>query len=105
MPPPLITNENPVNPLIPPGPPIRVQSTGVRPAVDALSDTGASAVLALHTSGGTAVFAASDAAGVGIEAHGGRLAGLFKGNMEVTGNITLTGPTSDITLTNEDCAE
>lgn len=32
-------------------------------------------------------------------------AGFFKGNVEVTGNIEVTGPGSDIRLTNADCAE
>ena len=35
----------------------------------------------------------------------GGLAGFFEGNVEVTGNIELTGPASDIRLTNGDCAE
>ena len=162
----IITNESPDNPLIPGGPPIRVQSTVVKPAVTAFSDTGASAVFAQHTGGGTAVFAASDTgvgihgqceggnsgvsgvsdtghgvhgesrtnhavhgessagrgvvgisvtfvgvtgesttgdgvfgtskSGVGVHGKGGKLAGLFEGDVEVTG---------DVRLTNADCAE
>jgi hypothetical protein len=53
---------------------------------------------------GDAVFAESTK-GNGVHARGGNLAGLFEGNVEVTGNINLTGPTSDIMLQNEDCAE
>jgi len=37
--------------------------------------------------------------------QGGRLAGLFEGHVEVTGNIEVTGKGSDIRLTNADCAE
>src|SRR5688572_24797899 len=43
--------------------------------------------------------------GVGVHGRGGRLAGLFEGNIEVTGNIDVTGPDSDIRLFNADCAE
>lgn len=43
--------------------------------------------------------------GVGVHGKGGRLAGLFEGNVEVTGNIEVTGKGSDIRLTNADCAE
>jgi hypothetical protein len=41
------------------------------------------------------VFGTSDS-GVAIHGRGGKLAGLFEGNVQVTG---------DITLTNADCAE
>jgi hypothetical protein len=43
--------------------------------------------------------------GIGVHGKGGRLAGFFEGNVEVTGNIGLTGPGSDIRLGNADCAE
>ena len=43
--------------------------------------------------------------GVGVHGRGGRLAGLFEGNIEVTGNIDVTGENSDIRLFNADCAE
>jgi hypothetical protein len=43
--------------------------------------------------------------GVGVHGRGGRLAGFFEGNVEVTGNIDVTGPDSDIRLVNGDCAE
>jgi hypothetical protein len=43
--------------------------------------------------------------GIGILGDGGQLAGKFAGNVEVTGNISLTGPSSDITLAGGDCAE
>jgi hypothetical protein len=63
-----------------------------------------------HSGGGDALFGNSPT-GVGVHARGGRLAGMFEGNVEiagnveVSGNIALTGETSDITLTNGDCAE
>jgi hypothetical protein len=42
----------------------------------------------------------------GVSGHNpGGLAGYFEGNVEVTGNLDLTGPGSDIRLVNADCAE
>lgn len=40
--------------------------------------------------------------GIGVHAKGGRLAGMFEGNVEMTGNLTVAG---DILLPNADCAE
>ncbi len=52
-------------------------------------------VMGKHNFGGTAIYAESPS-GVGIHAKGGRLAGFFDGDVEVTG---------DIRLNNADCAE
>ncbi|MFZ0548323.1 MAG: hypothetical protein WAM60_22945 [Candidatus Promineifilaceae bacterium] len=52
-------------------------------------------VVGVNTGGGIAVYATSDE-GVGIHAKGGKLAGFFDGDVEVTG---------DIRLINADCAE
>jgi len=57
-----------------------------------------------HSATGDGVFGESNM-GVGVRGKGGRLAGFFEGNVEVTGNLDLTGPGSDIRLTNADCAE
>jgi len=45
--------------------------------------------------------------GIGVSGKGGRLAGLFEGAVEVTGDIRLANVevTGDIRLTNADCAE
>jgi hypothetical protein len=43
--------------------------------------------------------------GIGVLGDGGKLAGKFVGDVEVSGNISLTGANSDITLTGGDCAE
>jgi hypothetical protein len=63
----------------------------------------------------TGVFGSSEASGtgviglsvsgIGVHGKGGKLAGFFEGNIEVTGNIDVTGKGSDIRLTNGDCAE
>jgi hypothetical protein len=59
------------------------------------------------------VFATSDS-GIAIHGHGGKLAGLFEGNVQVNGEVTHNGNcttngtltvTVDIILANADCAE
>jgi len=60
------------------------------------STTGGAGVWGAHKAGGIGVAGIGDAAGVGVYGEGGRAAGLFKGDVEVTG---------DIRLTNADCAE
>ena len=56
-----------------------------------------SGVWANNTGGGTGVAGTSDAAGgIGVYGRGGKLAGRFEGNVEVTG---------DVCLVNQDCAE
>jgi hypothetical protein len=57
--------------------------------------TGGAAVGGEHKAGGTGVAGTSES-GVGVFGKGGRLAGLFQGDVEVSG---------DIRLTNADCAE
>jgi hypothetical protein len=42
------------------------------------------------------------ATGIGVHGQGGRLAGLFEGDVQVTGKVTVQG---DILLPNADCAE
>jgi hypothetical protein len=59
------------------------------------STVGGPAVMGEHHQGGSAVYGFSRS-GVGIHGKGGRLAGFFEGDIEVTG---------DIRLTNADCAE
>ncbi len=59
------------------------------------STVGGPAVMGQHHQGGSAVYGVSPS-GVGIHGKGGRLAGFFEGDVEVTG---------DIRLTNADCAE
>lgn len=61
-------------------------------------------VIGAHGDGGDGVLGVSTN-GVGVHGRGGRLAGLFEGNIEVTGNIDVTGLGSDIRLFNADCAE
>ena len=61
-------------------------------------------VLGAHGDKGDGVLGVSTS-GVGVHARGGRLAGLFEGDVEVTGNLEITGVGSDIRLTNADCAE
>jgi hypothetical protein len=46
--------------------------------------------------------AGTSASGIGVYGRGGRLAGQFDGNVEVTGDIRVHG---DVTLINQDCAE
>ena len=58
-------------------------------------DVNNAGVLATNDKGGDGVFAVSDN-GIGIHAKGGKLAGRFEGDVEVTG---------DIRLANADCAE
>jgi hypothetical protein len=54
-------------------------------------------VVGVNTAGGIGVFGQSDAnSGVGVYGKGGRLAGFFEGDVEITG---------DIRLLNADCAE
>lgn len=65
-----------------------------------------------HNPHGAGVFATNDKngfgvqaespGGIGIVAKGGRLAGLFEGNVEIKGNMNVTG---DVYLANADCAE
>jgi len=59
------------------------------------STTGGVGVMGQHNQGGSAVLGVSGS-GIGIHGKGGRLAGYFEGDVEVTG---------DIRLTNADCAE
>lgn len=59
------------------------------------STVGGAGVMGQHHQGGTGVYGLSQT-GIGVHARGGRLAGLFEGDVEVTG---------DIRLTNADCAE
>ncbi len=61
-------------------------------------------VVGTNGDGGDGVFGES-VNGVGVHGRGGRLAGFFEGNVEITGNIDVTGPGSDIRLFNADCAE
>jgi hypothetical protein len=61
-------------------------------------------ILATHSGSGDALFA-DTTTGTAVHGRSGHLAGLFEGDVQVTGNINLTGPSSDITLRNEDCAE
>jgi hypothetical protein len=60
------------------------------------STTGGAGVRGDHKAGGTGVAGISDGNGVGVYGEGGRAAGVFKGDVEVSG---------DIRLTNADCAE
>ncbi|WP_030721092.1 hypothetical protein [Streptomyces sp. NRRL F-2580] len=54
------------------------------------STTGGSGVWGEHKGAGTGTIGFS-AQGVGVHARGGRLAGLFEGSVEVTGDLVLTG--------------
>jgi hypothetical protein len=85
-------------------PPLFGLATRIDPGVAGRSPFPAQPGVAGTSDDGDGVFAESTT-GNGVHARGGNLAGLFEGNVEVTGNINLTGPTSDITLQNEDCAE
>jgi hypothetical protein len=60
------------------------------------STSGGAAIWGEHKAGGTGVSGTSGDRGVGVYGKGGRAAGLFEGDVEVTG---------DIRLTNADCAE
>ena len=59
------------------------------------STVGGAGVMGEHHQGGTGVYGLSPT-GIGVHGKGGRLAGFFEGDVEVTG---------DIRLTNADCAE
>jgi hypothetical protein len=59
------------------------------------STVGGAGVMGQHHQGGTGVYGLSQT-GIGVHGRGGRLAGFFEGDVEVTG---------DIRLTNADCAE
>ena len=59
------------------------------------STAGGAGVMGYHHQGGSAVYGDSPS-GIGIHGKGGRLAGFFEGDVEVTG---------DIRLANADCAE
>jgi len=59
------------------------------------STVGGAGVWGQHHQGGTGVYGLSQT-GIGVHGRGGRLAGFFEGDVEVTG---------DIRLTNADCAE
>lgn len=72
-----------------------VLGLGDNEAVAGESD-GMHAVVGLTHSRFAGVFGTSDADGIGVHGRGGRLAGLFEGDVEVTG---------DIRLANADCAE
>jgi len=54
-----------------------------------------------NSTSGTGVFGSSQT-GIAVHGHGGRLAGFFEGNVEVTGDITVHG---DVQLTGADLAE
>jgi hypothetical protein len=54
------------------------------------STSGGSGVWGEHKGAGTGTIGFS-AQGVGVHARGGRLAGFFEGNLEVTGDLVLTG--------------
>jgi hypothetical protein len=43
--------------------------------------------------------------GIGIQARGTTFAGVFEGDVKITGNCHLIGSKSDLILENEDCAE
>ncbi len=101
-----VHNPDPVNhPENNPGPGVLGQSDGtgvwgnsktwVGVYGETQSTVGGPAVMGQHHQGGSAVYGLSQS-GVGIHGKGGRLAGLFEGDVEVTG---------DIRLTNADCAE
>jgi hypothetical protein len=60
------------------------------------STTGGAGIRGEHTAGGFGVSGESGGSGVGVHGKGGRLAALFEGDVEVTG---------DIRLLNADCAE
>ena len=59
-----------------------------------IAHSGFAGVIGINDGGGTGV--AADSNGIGVHAKGGRLAGFFEGDVEVTG---------DIRLANADCAE
>jgi hypothetical protein len=66
-------------------------------------------VVGKNSAGGIAIFGESlQAGGVGIQAKGARLAGLFEGDVEVTGKINCPKSTItcfDVSVSNADCAE
>ncbi|WP_406387564.1 hypothetical protein [Streptomyces sp. NBC_00887] len=57
---------------------------------ESASTSGGSGVWGEHKGAGTGTIGFS-AEGVGVHARGGRLAGFFEGNVEVTGDLVLTG--------------
>lgn len=101
-----VHNPDPVNhPELNPGPGVVGQSDGTaiwgasKTWVGVFGEThstvGGPAVMGQHHQGGSAVYGLSPS-GIGIHGKGGRMAGFFEGDVEVTG---------DIRLTNADCAE
>ena len=98
------------------GPPIEVGATAVQPAVRAVSKFPVwTAAECTHETGGTAVLAdSSNPGGIGIQAIGGKLAGMFKGGVTISQDLTVSGVAhfgSDIQIggmirmDNADCAE
>jgi hypothetical protein len=100
-----VHNTDPTRKQIDPGPGVLGQSDGtgvwgnsktwVGVYGETRSTVGGAAVMGEHHQGGSAVFGLSQT-GVGVHGRGGRLAGYFEGDVEVTG---------DIRLSNADCAE
>ena len=80
---------------------IRAVSEADRPALEAEAKGNGSGLVAQSDRGGDGVFGVS-ATGVGVHAKGGKLAGFFEGDVQVTGKVTVQG---DILLPNADCAE
>lgn len=65
------------------------------------STTGGAGVWGEHKGAGSGVVGVSQG-GAGVYGKGGRVAGFFEGNVEVKGDLEVTG---DIRLANADCAE
>lgn len=65
------------------------------------STTGGAGVWGEHKGGGSGIVGISQS-GAGVYGKGGRVAGFFEGNVEVKGDMDVTG---DIRLANADCAE
>jgi hypothetical protein len=61
------------------------------------NDKGGFGVMGSATSSGTGVYGESDT-GVGVRGKGGKLAGLFEGDVEVTGALTVSGKNVDTRL-------
>jgi hypothetical protein len=79
---------------------LRAVSENAR-ALEATAKKGTGEGVVAQSDGGDGVFGIS-ATGIGVHGKGGKLAGLFEGDVAVTGKITVHG---DIVLANADCAE
>jgi len=79
---------------------LRAVSENAR-ALEATAKKGTGEGVVAQSDGGDGVFGISGT-GIGVHGKGGKLAGLFEGDVKVEGNVDVTG---DVRFSNADCAE